>query len=378
MDTPNSSPKKKPLILVVEDIPKNMEVVCSILRKEGYRLAMAGNGKQAVDTAPAVHPDLILLDIMMPVMDGYQACEALKENPVTADIPIIFLTAKSDTDDVVKGFELGAVDYVTKPFKKAELLSRVKTHLELKFSRESLVELNATKDKFFSIVAHDLKDPVQYLVLAADALYNNYDAFGDEKRKDYISRFYNNSHLLSELLVNLLDWARSQRGKIGVNPQNIDLQALARENVQLLEAGASEKNVAVSSQVEPGVSAFADENMVRAVIRNLVANAVKFTPGGGEVKIEAASKPDRDLVEISVTDTGVGIPKENLEKLFRIDAMHSTKGTAGEKGAGLGLILCKEFIEKNNGTITATSQINKGTTFKITLPPASTRRVNPI
>lgn len=368
MNTENYNKQKKPLILVVEDIPKNMEVVCSILRNEGYRLAMAGNGKQAVETAPVVLPDLILLDIMMPEMDGYRACQLLKENPDTQNIPIIFLTAKSDTDDVVKAFELGAVDYVTKPFKKAELLSRVKTHLELKFARESLEELNATKDKFFSIVAHDLKDPVQFLVLSADSLFNHYDTFDEEKIKDYIRRFYNNSHLLSELLENLLDWARSQRGKIEVKPQNIDLHMLVHETVRLLEPSAARKDVSLLSLVEPGATPFGDRNMVRTVIRNLMTNAIKFTHEGGQVKIQSALQSSRNKIDVSIIDTGVGIAEEDLEKLFRIDIMHSTKGTAGEKGAGLGLILCKEFIEKNNGSISLTSLPGKGTTIKMTLP----------
>jgi len=373
MNEGNINKQKTPLILVVEDIPKNMEVVCNILRKEGYRLAMAGNGKQAVDTAPVVQPDLILLDIMMPVMDGYQACQFLKGNPITKDIPIIFLTAKSDTDDVVKGFELGAVDYVTKPFKKAELLSRVKTHLELKLSRESLQELNATKDKFFSIVAHDLKDPVQYLMLSADSLMNQYDAFDEEKRKDYIRRFYNNSRLLSVLLENLLDWARSQRGKLEVKPGDIDLHSLAGETRQFLAANAGQKGIALSSTVAPGTDAFADINMLRTILRNLVTNAIKFTPTGGEVKIESAVLQDQGMVRLNITDTGVGIANENLDKLFRLDNMYSTKGTNGEKGAGLGLILCKEFVEKNNGTISVTSQPGKGSTFTITLPSAGGR-----
>jgi len=189
--------RKRPLVLVVEDIPKNMEVVCNILRKEGYRLAMAGNGLQGLEMVPNVKPDLILLDIMMPEMDGFEVCKRLKENPETKDIPIIFLTAIVETVDIVKGFEMGAVDYVTKPFKGAELTSRVRTHLELKFARESLQELNATKDKFFSIIAHDLKDPLSYLLLSADMLYNQYEEMAEEKRKDYIRRFYNNSQRIN-------------------------------------------------------------------------------------------------------------------------------------------------------------------------------------
>ncbi|MCP5054983.1 MAG: response regulator, partial [bacterium] len=242
--------QKKPLILIVEDIPRNMEIVCNILRKEGYRLAMAGNGRQAVDMVPIVRPDLILLDIMMPEMNGFEVCEHLKKNPVTKEIPIIFLTAKVDIVDVVKGFELGAVDYIIKPFKSAELLSRVSTHLELKFSREQLKQLNATKDKFFSIMAHDLKDPLQFLLLSADSLYNNYDSFDEAKRKDYIRRFHNNSRQISELLENLLQWSRSQQGLIRVKPEKLNIAALVDESFRLLNENAVKKDITLTSLVD--------------------------------------------------------------------------------------------------------------------------------
>jgi two-component system sensor histidine kinase/response regulator len=162
----NTAENPKPLIFIVDDVPGNLQVLIHILKQEEYRIAAAGNGHQALDMIPAARPDLVLLDIMMPGMDGYEVCRQLKTNPAAADIPIIFLTAKAETADIVKGFELGAVDYVTKPFNPAELLVRVKTHLELKFSREKLTDLIAARDKFFSIIAHDLRNPVQNLILS--------------------------------------------------------------------------------------------------------------------------------------------------------------------------------------------------------------------
>ncbi len=365
----NSKEKQtKPLILIAEDIPKNMEVVCNILKKAGYRIAMAGNGRQALQMVSNVKPDLILLDILMPEMDGFEACRQLKQDPGIKDIPIIFLTAKTDTTDIVNGFKLGAVDYITKPFRGEELLSRVKTHLELKFSREALKELNATKDKFFSIIAHDLRDPLQFLLLSADSLYNDYDSFDETKRKDYIHRFHNNSQQLSALLENLLTWARSQSGSIEIKPGEIDIGALAAETIDLLKGNAQQKDIALSSLIGTGIFAFADKDMIRTVLRNLISNAVKFTPRGGEVKVNASTSTKGDRLEISVTDTGVGINEQDITGLFRIDVKKSTRGTDNEKGTGLGLILCKEFVEKNNGTITVTSTPGKGSCFTFTLP----------
>lgn len=368
MRSKDKGKQMRPLILVAEDVPKNMEVVCNILRKEGYRLAMAGNGKQALDMVPNVQPDLILLDVMMPEMDGFEVCRHLKDDPDTRDIPIIFLTAKADTADVVQGFEIGAVDYVTKPFKGTELLSRVKSHLELKFARESLKHLNATKDTFFSIIAHDLKDPLQFLLLSAESLYKSYDAYDEEKRRDYIHRFYKNSRQISGLLENLLEWARSQRDRLEVNPEKIDLFAIAAESVELLKESALKKEITLSSQVEPGIYAYADANMTRTILRNLVSNAVKFTHPGGEVKITASLTSRGDGVQVTVTDNGVGIEKMDLEDLFNIEVKRTTRGTAKEKGSGLGLILCKEFVDKNNGTLEVSSEPGKGSGFTVILP----------
>lgn len=358
----------QPLIFVAEDVPRNLQVLYNILKKENFRIAAAGNGKQALDMIPEVLPDLILLDVMMPEMDGFDVCRHLKQNPKTKDIPIIFLTAKTETEDIVTGFEIGAVDYVTKPFRGTELISRVKTHLELKFSRQSLEELNATKDTFFSIIAHDMRDPLQYLILAAETLYHDYDVYDEEQKRDYIRRFYNNSNQLSALLENLLEWARSQSGSIVIEPGEIDVAQLVGETIELLAGNAQEKDIKLTSLVNENVSAFADRNMILAVLRNLVANAVKFSHPGGRVTINAEPNKKGDRLSISVSDNGVGIEPENIERLFRIDIKKNTLGTSNEKGTGLGLIICKEFVEKNNGSISVHSEPGKGSTFEITLP----------
>jgi two-component system sensor histidine kinase/response regulator len=369
MTDKNKKKQKNPLILVTEDDPKNMEVVCNIIRKEGYRLAMADNGQQALEMVPEARPDLILLDIRMEGIDGWQVCERLKKNPKTKDIPIIFLTALVETSDIVKGFAIGAVDYITKPFKKEELLSRVKTHLDLKFAREELKELNATKDKFFSIIAHDLRNPLQCLKLYAESLYFDYDSLDDEKRKGYTQKFYDNSNLIAALLENLLEWSQSQQGIIEPHPQKIDLHALAAENIDLLKDNAKKKNITVSSQIKPETFAFADNNMIRTVIRNLLSNAVKFTGPGGKVEVSTAISADGNSVDITISDNGVGISTEDIDTLFRIDVKKKkNKGTDNEKGTGLGLILCKEFVEKNNGSIRVTSEPGKGSRFTFTLP----------
>lgn len=360
-------------VLIVDDVPKNIQVVANILQPQGYRLAFAQRGEVALELVNKNNFDLILLDIMMPGMDGFEVCEALKSDPRHKDIPVVFLTAKTETDDIVRGFRLGAVDYVTKPFNSEELLARVCTHLELKTSRERLAvankelrKLNATKDKFFSIIAHDLRNPIQSLLMSSELLHCNYEKLAEEKIRKYLSRFHDSANHIAELLEDLLEWARSQQGKLKYNPAEISIHSLAASTVNLLREHAEKKDIHLFSQVEEKTAAFADSNMILTVIRNLVSNAIKFTPGGGEVNILAENRGAE--IKVTVADTGVGIEQKDADDLFRIDTQKTSKGTDGEKGTGLGLILCREFVEKNNGCIWVESEPGKGSRFMFTLP----------
>lgn len=360
--------KEKPLILVLDDNPENLKVIGNILAENGYEPNVFLNSQKALTSLMEEQPELILLDIMMPDMDGYQFCRKIKSIDLLCEIPVIFLTAKTEPLDIVRGFEAGGVDYVTKPFNAAELLARVKTHVELKTTREHLQALNQTKDKFFSIIAHDLRNPLQCLLMASDMLEHDYDQFPDEQRKKYIHNFYENSHMLSNLLENLLHWAQAQTGNIAIKPASIDVFNLANECMKLLSEHANRKNIALSATVAQGLMVYADLNMIRSVLRNLVINALKFTHSGGKVTISAQTVPGNKHIQVSVRDTGIGMSKETLTNLFRLDLRHNTTGTDNEKGTGLGLLLCEEFIRKNNGVIHVTSEPGSGTQISFTLP----------
>ncbi|MCP4158354.1 MAG: hybrid sensor histidine kinase/response regulator [bacterium] len=360
-------------ILIVDDNPKNIQVAANILRNEGCRMAFAQNGEIALDLIRGTDFDLVLMDIMMPVMDGFKACDELKKDPATSDVPLIFLSAKNEMDDILKGFEKGAVDYITKPFNSAELLARVRTHLELNESRRKLKEnnvqlrtLNATKDKFFSIIAHDLRNPMQSLMMTAELLKTSHSTMGVEKLDDYIDKFYHNTLHISNLLKNLLTWAQTQRGKIIYHPRETDIHRLVKENILLMTDLSGKKKLALCSEVKKNTCAFADGNMINTVIRNLLSNAIKFTPSGGTVNVTCVEK--EDLLEVTVSDSGVGIPEETLNSLFKIDSHITSKGTDGEKGTGLGLILCKEFVQQNKGSIRVESTPGKGSRFTFSLP----------
>lgn len=233
-------------------------------------------------------------------------------------------------------------------------------------SENYLLQLNATKDKFFSIIAHDLKSPLNSLIGFLHILSARVDAFSPEELSKFARDMNKSVGSLMELLDNLLQWARSQTQTIDFEPSTLDLSDVVTSNISLVHASAQNKNLQVISEIEAGQTVFADKNMLSSVLRNLISNAIKFTPSGGQITISSQSLENE--VEVKVQDTGIGIGPTGLEKLFRLDTYHTTLGTASEKGNGLGLILCKEFVERNGGTITVESEQKKGTTFRFTIP----------
>jgi len=230
-------------------------------------------------------------------------------------------------------------------------------------------ELNATKDKFFSIIAHDLKSPFSSIVGYTELLSENYRKFDNDKVEKYINNVYIASKQAFNLVENLLLWAQSQKGSIEFNPEIFKLQTLSDEIISLIENQASKKKISVINKISHEITILADKNMISTVIRNLLTNAIKFTPHGGVVNINSFQNPD--YTEISVIDTGIGMTKETADNLFKIDTQITTKGTDNEKGTGLGLIICREFIEKHRGKIWVESVPGKGSAFYFAVPSKS-------
>ncbi len=231
---------------------------------------------------------------------------------------------------------------------------------------EELKEANATKDKFFSIIAHDLKNPFGALKNLTEILKDMYNEFSEEEKTEIISEMYKSAHKVYELLENLLTWSLSQRGKIEFQPEETNLKLIIYNSFELLKEAANKKNIKLTDATPDEFIINCDVNMITTVVRNLVSNAIKFTPEGGEIKI-FTEENDQEVI-VSVQDSGIGIAKEDIAKLFRIDVHHTTIGTSDEKGTGLGLILCKEFIDKHNGRIWVESEPGRGATFKFALP----------
>ncbi|MCB0193285.1 MAG: hybrid sensor histidine kinase/response regulator [Anaerolineae bacterium] len=357
-------------ILIVDDNPTNLKVLFSYLKQTGFRTLIATSGQAAIQQVNRLPPDLILLDVMMPGIDGFETCRRLKENDLSKDIPIIFITALNDTANKVKGFEAGGVDYITKPFQQEEVLARINAHLTIQIQKRDLYELNATKDKFFSIIAHDLKGALGGLLVFSDLLATAMEDYNPTQIAQIAQKMNDSLKNKFKLLENLLDWARLQKGNIEYKPEKLDLYTLAEANIELLCDTAQSKEITLINTIKPDTFfIFADPNMTQTIIRNLIANALKFTHPSGSVSIGADHQ--NDFVAIAIIDTGIGMEPEILKKLFKIESKIKMVGTANERGTGLGLLLCKEMAEKQGGQIWAESEVDKGSTFTFTVPISS-------
>ncbi|MEJ5244762.1 MAG: hybrid sensor histidine kinase/response regulator [Bacteroidota bacterium] len=368
------------LILVVDDNPKNLQILSAVLYKEGYTVLFASNGKQALDMAQNQVPDLILLDINLPDIDGFEVCKKLKQNSLTKDIPIMFITGRIETEDIVLGFKVGAVDYITKPFNIVELLSRVGTHLNLKRSRDEVVRYSkelektqaelkqaiAQRDKFFSIIAHDLRGPFTGFIGLSELLVDAYDSLERADIQQIANSMNSAAKKLFEFLENLLEWSRSQIGGLQYNPIIIDVHDLFDRVSSLFKDTANNKKIEFVKEIQDDLFIWADNYQTNTILRNLVSNAIKFSYPNS--KIILGARDIGDSVEIYVKDFGVGISDEAKDKVFRIEAKYTTPGTENEPGTGLGLVLCKELAEKQNGVLYFETEKNKGTTFFVKLP----------
>ncbi|MFA0963026.1 ATP-binding protein [Roseivirga sp. BDSF3-8] len=244
---------------------------------------------------------------------------------------------------------------------------------EIETKNDQLEQLNATKDKFFSIISHDLKGPLNSLSSFSSLLINHTDSLTKEEIQMLATDLDKSVENLYSLLENLLEWARTQTDNIDVKPEKMDITAILHDNVQLLCNQASNKNIRVKVEAKEGIQVFADRNTTNTIIRNLLSNAIKFTHQGGQIKLSAVHKNNE--VAITVSDNGVGMTEEAVKKIFRIDQKHTTNGTANEKGTGLGLMLVKEFIEKNGGKLHIKSKEGAGSSIRFTLPYVSSQEL---
>lgn len=361
-------------ILIVDDVLSNVLLLKVLLTNENFTIATANNGQQALEQVDKESPDLILLDVMMPGMSGFEVAQRLKENPNTAEIPIIFLTALNSTTDIVQGFQVGANDFISKPFNKEELIIRVSHQVSLVAAKrlilsktEELERTIAARDKLYSVIAHDLRSPMGSIKMVLNMLILNLpiEKIGHEMY-DLLTQANQTTEDVFALLDNLLKWTKSQIGKMNVVFQDVNLVEVVDSVIEIFKMVASVKKVAIRVETPKQMFVYADIDMLKTVIRNLLSNALKFSHEGSEIILRIEQTDDK--VVVSVQDYGCGISEEGQQKLLHADTHFSTYGTNNEEGSGLGLLLCQDFVLKNNGKLWFTSQEGEGTTFSFSLP----------
>ncbi len=359
----------KPRILVVDDVLQNLQVVGAMLRAEGFDVMPAGGGAQALERVSARLPDLILLDLMMPGMDGHEVCRRLKADPAARHIPVIFLTASNEMEHLVQGFQAGAVDYVTKPFNGPELLARVRTHLELKLARERLREMNDEKNEFMGIAAHDLRGPLSAIKGYAEmVLEDAQDARHPEIERN-AGKICDITSRMGGMVQNLLDANRIERGEMDLRLTSTDVGAALASVVEGHRSRARAKQQTLClDDGGPSTLAMADLALLTQVLENLLSNAVKYSPP--ERNIFLSVKNSEGAVRCEVRDEGPGLTAEDHKKLFGKFARLSAKPTGGENSTGLGLSIVKKMVEAMNGRIWCESSPGQGAAFILTLPAA--------
>ena len=383
-------------ILVVDDRPENLQLLIGMLSAQGHEVRAFAEGSFALESAQINPPDIILLDIDMPEMDGYTVCTSLKADPRTCEIPVIFISAYSDVSDKIKGFRVGGVDYITKPFQIDEVLARVQTHLRLRMihrelqqevqrrtqaetklqalnqqlqeTNERLEKANSSKDMLFSVLAHDLRSPFAGMLGLTDLVLGNFEQYDKTNMKKVLKSLQTTSKNVHVLLNNLLEWSRLERGLLECQPKTLLISTIVKQNMRLVDVVARQKQITLRNRIPEQLTGYGDEHMTNTILRNLITNAVKYTEAGGFVEISGQSYPQK--IEITVTDNGIGMDETALANLFQLDLRKSRPGTQGEKGSGLGLILCKEFVKKNRGELNVESAAGQGSTFRFSLPIA--------
>lgn len=361
-------------ILIVDDVMSNVLLLKVLLTNEKFAIATASNGRQALEQVEKENPDLVLLDVMMPDMSGFEVAQHLKSNPNTADIPIIFLTALNSTADIVKGFQVGANDFISKPFNKEELIIRVTHQISLVAAKrlilsktEELQRTIAGRDKLYSVIAHDLRSPMGSIKMVLNMLILNLpsEKIGAEMY-ELLTMANQTTEDVFSLLDNLLKWTKSQIGKLNVVYQDVDLVEVTDGVIEIFSMVASLKKIRIREMKPEKMMVNADIDMLKTVVRNLLSNAIKFSKENSEVLVKMEEVDG--MAVVSVQDYGCGISEEGQKKLLHTDTHFSTFGTNNEEGSGLGLLLCKDFVVENGGKLWFTSKEGEGSIFSFSIP----------
>jgi two-component system, sensor histidine kinase and response regulator len=363
-------------VMIVDDTPANIDLLYQTLEPEGYKISVAGTGEETLKLVPKIKPDLILLDVMLPGIDGFETCQKLKEAPETANIPIIFITAKAESEDIVKGFNLGGADYLTKPFNQEEVCARIKTHLHFQLllqtmetQNKKLNELNDTKNKLMGMTCHDLRNPITSIRGFSKFILDKGETISKSSRSECLQNIYSASDNMLELINDLVDITAIESGKLNLNIRPDSFINLASEKTKMYVPLAENKNIKLHFKADNKIPIFKfDSNRIGQVLDNLIGNAIKFSPQNKNITISVEFKGDQ--VICSVKDEGPGILPEDKAKLFIPFQKLSAKPTGGEVSSGLGLGIAKKMVEAHGGKLWVESEPGNGADFrfKISIP----------
>lgn len=355
---------KNPVVLIVDDEHANQFLLEGLLNAHGYETLTASDGEECLDILNSTHPDLILLDIMMPRMSGVEVLKSVMKSEELQHIPVLMVSAKTTTADIKEALEIGAIDYIKKPFDELELLSRVKVGIRLKLKEDHLRDMIKQRDDFVKIISHDLRSPFTAingfaeLMLKADNL--------TEKQKASLNYIIESVEFSNDYFNRLLSWTMLESEDLSLNLTRKNISEIVDGVFRLFDKKAGEKQIQMVNEVNKHLSCKIDVTFFQQVIANLVSNAIKFSNSEGTVK--CSSKQSDNVTEFIVSDHGIGMPEGTVqEELFRDKFRKSRRGTSGEKGTGIGLSICKKILDAHGFGIRYTPGRNGGSDFIVRL-----------
>jgi signal transduction histidine kinase len=382
----------KESILIVDDTPANLQLLAQMLSEQGYKIRMAQDGTMALLSVESSPPDLILLDIMMPQLNGYEVCSKLKASSQTKDIPIIFISALNEVFDKLKAFEVGGVDYITKPFQPPEVLARVEHQLHIRRLTQQLSEqnallqqevhrreiaeaevrkslskeqeLNQLKSYFVSMVSHEFRNPLTTILGFAELIIDFDQQLTSEKRQEYLRQIKESTRRMTALLNDVLTIGQAEAGKLEFNPEPLDVEEFCGHLVEELKLGNSLQHIIAFSRPSQLTKGCMDKNLLRQILTNLLSNAIKYSSEGSTITFDLVCQDGEAIFHIK--DEGIGISLEDQQRLFESFQRGSNVGKIS--GTGLGLTIVKKAVDLHGGQIAVKSEVGVGTTFSVAIP----------